>query len=300
MSGEYEIELSEPTSSRCECCGGLTVRLTRFVYRDGDAFAVYYACWSNNHPDAELALLVSLGPWGEGSDPAHRAAFSCLVRATDEAYEVMLGDAANSAWAQSRIMGQMLSREQALAHPLKATAFEVLDQAFGSDPFLDGFLQRVRCGDPAVPLERTFRAPDVIHQLGDVQADRVELGRSFARLDGERCFVRCLLPIPVEEYGHWSVGVWVEVSSADFERCRTAWDDPQLYAQLRFSGTLANDVEADLELAAPIGAEVVVEVPDPEAVPRIGAASPGPLSALLTRPWPKLTFEAYAVSRGFL
>ncbi len=37
------IEFEEPTSSSCACCGKATIRLTRFVYRDEDAYAVYYA-----------------------------------------------------------------------------------------------------------------------------------------------------------------------------------------------------------------------------------------------------------------
>ena len=101
MSRVYEIELSDPTTSRCDCCGGLTVRLTRFVYRHGSAFAVYYAAYSNNHPDDELAMLISLGEWGEDSDPAQRVAFYCRVRPTDVSYEVMLGDASNSFWLPS-------------------------------------------------------------------------------------------------------------------------------------------------------------------------------------------------------
>jgi hypothetical protein len=37
------IEFEKPHQSVCECCGGTTTSLTRFVYRDDDAFAVYYA-----------------------------------------------------------------------------------------------------------------------------------------------------------------------------------------------------------------------------------------------------------------
>jgi hypothetical protein len=35
------IEFENPIESQCECCGKTTVRLTRFVYRDDDAYAVY-------------------------------------------------------------------------------------------------------------------------------------------------------------------------------------------------------------------------------------------------------------------
>ena len=100
--------MSEPSASRCDCCGGLTVRLTRFVHRNGDAFAIYYAAYSNNHPDDELAMLVSLGEWGEDSDPSRRTAFYCRVRPTTDSYEVMLGDAAQSAWGDASIVGKKL------------------------------------------------------------------------------------------------------------------------------------------------------------------------------------------------
>jgi hypothetical protein len=66
-------------------------------------------------------MLVSLGEWGEGSDPSQRAAFYCRVRPTDDSYEVMLGDAAQSSWRDADIIGEKLSREEAFLHPWKAT-----------------------------------------------------------------------------------------------------------------------------------------------------------------------------------
>src|SRR5687767_1384005 len=117
MSHEYETEYDEPAMSRCDCCGGLTVRLTRFGCRDGDAFAVYFVSYSNIHPDDELAMIISLGEWGEESDPSERVAFHCRVRATEESCELELGDAAQSLWGDAANVGQLLSREEALAHP---------------------------------------------------------------------------------------------------------------------------------------------------------------------------------------
>ena len=50
------IEFDKPKQSTCDCCAGTTTRLTRFVYRDENAFAVYYACFSKNHPDRVVAV----------------------------------------------------------------------------------------------------------------------------------------------------------------------------------------------------------------------------------------------------
>ena len=58
------IEFEAPTESTCECCGNVTVRLTRFVYRNGDAYAVYYAQWTAAHGEKRLVVCsraVTLG-----------------------------------------------------------------------------------------------------------------------------------------------------------------------------------------------------------------------------------------------
>ncbi|HNU06211.1 MAG TPA: hypothetical protein PKO33_00510 [Pyrinomonadaceae bacterium] len=56
-----EIERTPSKESVCECCGGTTTRLTRFVSDDGDAIGVYYAAFSDNHPDSNVVVLLSLG-----------------------------------------------------------------------------------------------------------------------------------------------------------------------------------------------------------------------------------------------
>jgi hypothetical protein len=129
----YDVELSEPNIVNCECCGGLSVRLTRFVYRDGEAFAIYYAAYSTNHLNNELAMIVSLGGWSEEGVPPERVAFYCRIRPTEDSYQVSLGDAPNSAWSDVDLVGRKLSREQALIHPWKTAAFEVLDEGFAAD-----------------------------------------------------------------------------------------------------------------------------------------------------------------------
>lgn len=300
MAGSYEIETSDPSFSHCECCGGMSVSLTRFVYRDGDAIAVYYASYSNNHPEDEVALLISLGEWGEGSCAEERAAFYCGVRQTDDSYEVMLRDAASSQWADVAIMGQKLSRQQALEHPWKAEAFAVLDEAFLSDRSLKGFLSRVRCGDTSVPLEYNFMMPDEVFALGETRGARAELHRNFASLDGQRFFVRCLLPIPVEGYGIWCVGLWVEVAKTDYDQVWRSWDIPEDWARLRLSGRIANDGSSALGLPITLGVELTLHTPDPDAPPKVINSSSPELTTMLAETWARNSFEEFAVQRGFL
>ncbi len=294
MMASYEIELPEPSRSLCDCCGGLSVRMTRFVLRNDAPYAVYCAAYSNHRSHRELAMLVSLGEWGEGSTPSQRSAFYCRIRPSGDSYELMLGDAARSSWADDERVGAKLSREQALAHPMKSIAFGLIDDVFHKDPSLRGFLERVHCGDAAAPLERNFAMPDDVFELGDARATRAELGRNFVVLDGERHFVRCLLPLDVEEYGSWNVGLWVEVSKADYDHASKVWEDAALYPKLELRGTLANDVATDIGLPIAARSELHVRVVDAEELPQISPP------ASLARQWPKDDFERFAVTRGFL
>lgn len=293
----YALERSEPSWSTCPCCGDLTIRLTRFVYRDGDAFAVYYVQYSNGHPDSELAMVVSLGAWGEGSLPRDRAAFFCRVRATQTAYEVMLGDVADSPWSDVELLGAALSGEQARAHPWKATAFEVLDSAFEQDPALSAYLRREQCGAQNGPLDFGFAKPDELAALGD--DPRVRTSQSFARLGDDRFFVRVLLEVEVEYYGTWSVGTWVEVSKEDSSRIGDVWDH-EGYRGLRFAGTLANDLHAAVGLEAEQAGAVECYVTDPDGPPRIDRTRSGPWAAALLATWSRVQFEAFAVPRHML
>jgi hypothetical protein len=56
---EIEIEFEEPHILECECCGKPVKRLTRFVYQDGDAFAVYSAQFTPSHEE-KYAFSVHL------------------------------------------------------------------------------------------------------------------------------------------------------------------------------------------------------------------------------------------------
>lgn len=59
-----EIEFPDAEISKCECCGGTTTRLTRFVTQDGDAFAFYYAAFSEKHPENGVIGVISIGECG--------------------------------------------------------------------------------------------------------------------------------------------------------------------------------------------------------------------------------------------
>lgn len=92
------IECEEPTQSGpCDCCGGTTTSLTRFVYEDDDAHAIYYARFSDNHPDRVVVATISLGEWWEDTSD-QRVAFAVRIWSDGSNYNVSLIDAVESPW----------------------------------------------------------------------------------------------------------------------------------------------------------------------------------------------------------
>jgi len=135
------IEFEPPQEADpCECCGGTTTSLTRFVYKDGNAHAIYYARFSNNHPDRLIKAAISIGEWGEGSSPAQRTAFALELRSGPERHEIMVRDAASSPWCGADLLGPMLDRDAALAHPLIDEVFQITDHAVLEDQPLKAYL----------------------------------------------------------------------------------------------------------------------------------------------------------------
>ncbi len=124
----------------CESCGAPTTVVRGFVYRDGDAHAVYFASWSECTPRfAKLALVT--GPWGEdGADVSARrlVGMDADYSAPEPGLRVTGPDA--SPWNALSIAPPMLTREQALGLPDLEDLFHVADHVVLEDSRLAAFL----------------------------------------------------------------------------------------------------------------------------------------------------------------
>lgn len=135
------IEFEEPKEETCDCCGGITTRLTRFVYQDDDAFAIYYAVFSDNHPGREVKAAIGLGEWGGESTPEQRHSFGLVLREKESQYEVMIVNAEESPWHDATNIGQMLNRDEALAHPWIEDVFHITDHMVTDDPAIKAYFE---------------------------------------------------------------------------------------------------------------------------------------------------------------
>ena len=137
----FTFEFEPPVESdSCSCCGGRTTALTRFVYKDGDAFAIYFARFSDSHDLRVAEAVICMGEWGEGASESSRVSFPMELRATSEEYQVELIDAANSNWNGAKILGRILDRTEALVHPQVKDIFHLTDHIFAEDQILKKYL----------------------------------------------------------------------------------------------------------------------------------------------------------------
>ena len=139
-----EIEEGNPIEPvKCECCGGRTTTVTRFVHKDGSAHAIYYARVSDNHPERVASILVGLGKWGDGTTDADRRSFFIEMRRGPDGFDVRVVDAAASPWPNAKLLGRTLDRHEALGDPLLHEVFHITDHMVADDAFIREYFKRL-------------------------------------------------------------------------------------------------------------------------------------------------------------
>ena len=139
-----EIEPSDPRFFKCECCGGKTTSITRFISRDGRAYSIFYGLFSENHPESGVAGLVSLGNWDDETDHPDRDAFAFWVRVQNETFATSMMDVSASHWPNTKVMGRKLTRQEALEHGRIHEVFELIDYIVVNDREISSFFDPVQ------------------------------------------------------------------------------------------------------------------------------------------------------------
>jgi hypothetical protein len=136
----FEVEYDEPLIVTCDCCGEPETRLTRFVKRDGDAYAVYLVRFVDGQQTHPAYAMVSLGTWAVDGVPPDRVAFALRIPYHPDEYQLEVIDEAKLSWKKSEILGRKLSRDQALAHPWLPEVYRLFDHMVQNDAPLHAFL----------------------------------------------------------------------------------------------------------------------------------------------------------------
>ncbi len=111
----------------------------------------------------------------------------------------------------------------------------------------------------ASSIELTFKKPDYIAAMSaeDIE-ERCRYNDDIYICDGELFYIRCILPLPVQDKGSdYCLGVWVQVSESSFEHIYNLWDEEDLTSEEPLKGLLANQVPLNDETK---GVEVTVQL----------------------------------------
>lgn len=134
--GVLEIEANRTVAEiRCDHCAEPFQRVTGFVYRDGEAHAVYFAsCYHHDGHEAFIDAVFS-PTWQDGVDD--HVTFGCRVGSLEREREpgasLVTGGAA---FADKPLFGRKLSREDALSHPFLGDFWAVVDHILVNDPLV--------------------------------------------------------------------------------------------------------------------------------------------------------------------
>jgi hypothetical protein len=140
--GQISIELGDDsTYAICECCGAKAPSVVGFVCNDGDAFAVYFAGWTEGHPSRRVSMVIGLGDWSDNATAEDRRSFGlrCWVEGDSLQFEVQ--EPVASRYGDNEFLGRMLSRMAALADAEIATVFHIAEHIAEDDPRVSAALE---------------------------------------------------------------------------------------------------------------------------------------------------------------
>jgi hypothetical protein len=105
-----------------------------WVYQDGDAYAAYYAGWTEGHVGSNLAIIIGIGPWDDLHTAADRRSFGldCWEEAEEVRFSVI--EPEQSRYGTSRVLGAMMPRQAALADSELPEIFHVAEHIVREDP----------------------------------------------------------------------------------------------------------------------------------------------------------------------
>lgn len=138
----YIVEIGENrNASICPCCGRASRIGHGFVFKYGDAHAVYYAAWSEAHPEKRVSLALAIGEWGDESTNKDRICFGLEVWEGTEEILFRVIDPEESPWPETDLMGKMISRDEALTHQLLKEVFVIVEEVLRSHSAIREYLE---------------------------------------------------------------------------------------------------------------------------------------------------------------
>ena len=124
----------------CECCATEKNRVWGFVSKADEAHAVYYALLNVSEEVPRVGLTLSVGPWGEGTDPVRRSWVHVNVKAEADKLLLEIRDPKESNFFPWPKGGNPLTPEQAAGSNELEEFRSVADFILRADLAIDSYL----------------------------------------------------------------------------------------------------------------------------------------------------------------
>lgn len=127
-----KIECEPPHYIACQCCGENITRLTRFVYKNHNAFAYYYGEIEPKKHNDFIKCLVVICEFDDNDEIVHKIGFPIVLWNNQGLIATTLLNADEIAW-QNIANVEILNRESALVNPYKSDVFRISDEILEQD-----------------------------------------------------------------------------------------------------------------------------------------------------------------------
>jgi hypothetical protein len=137
----YRLELGEDVSeSSCHCCNEKSNTGHGFLYKNNDAYGVYYVGWAEAHEDRKITVALALGEWGDDATSQDRICFGLELYEEDDQLDFHVIDPEESPWDKTELLGEMLSRELTLNHQMISEIYELVEFIARNHPAVKSYL----------------------------------------------------------------------------------------------------------------------------------------------------------------
>jgi hypothetical protein len=142
-NGRFSLELAEDiTSITCSHCGKQLKSVCGFITRKGDAYSTYFALLHTGHNEIVVLLTISIGKWWDDEAFNERHWVAITVRPSETQFNMRIEEPDRSRHVNWKPLGIPLSRNDALASPLRKAFFEVADFIVEQDPTVNSYLKK--------------------------------------------------------------------------------------------------------------------------------------------------------------
>lgn len=111
-----------------------------FIYKNHDAYAVYYVGWSEPCEKKVITFALAVGEWSDGSVASDRTCFGFEAYESKTEILFKIIEPSESPWPKTDLMGEMLNREQALNSSLIKEVFLLAEEVVRNHPAVKAYL----------------------------------------------------------------------------------------------------------------------------------------------------------------